>query len=185
MGAEAYHAAQPPERHSRWKVDVAKFGAMLGLLKLLQSIFKALHSEGTPGQVAMGIVLGAGIGLTPLLNVSFPGGMLGLALFTPVGFLLDPLFDRVGRHLLQSHRLRPLWTAWYNTPLLPYTNFNNSVTLGSVVTWMAAAVPLYFLARRGVAHYRATYGARVLESKFMKGLKASRAYTVYRWFEPQ
>jgi uncharacterized protein (TIGR03546 family) len=172
---------------------------MLGLLKLLQSLFKTLHSEGTPGQVALGVSLGAGIGLTPLLNphnlllfaaivllnVSFAGGLLGVALFTPVGFLLDPLFDRLGRHLLQAPRLQPLWTRWYNVPLLPYTGFNNSVTLGSVVVWLIAAVPLYLLARRGVATYRATYGPRVAESRFMRWLKASTIYNVYCWFDPR
>jgi uncharacterized protein (TIGR03546 family) len=172
---------------------------MLTLLKLLQSLFQTLHSRGTPGQVAAGIVLGAGIGLTPLLsahnlvlfaaivllNVSFGGGMLGLALFTPLGFLLDPVCDRIGLALLGAPGLRPLWTDWYNIPLVPYTNFNNSVTLGSFVLWLAATVPLYFLARWAIARYRATYGARVLNSKFMKGLKASKIYNIYSWFVPQ
>jgi len=172
---------------------------MLTLLKLLQSLFKTLHSEGTPGQVAAGIVLGAGIGLTPLLsahnlvlfaaivlcNVSFGGGMLGLALFTPLAFALDPLFDRVGLALLSAPGLRGLWTDWYNIPLVPYTNFNNSVTLGSFVVWLAATVPIFFLARWGIARYRATYGQRVMNSKFMKGLKASKAYNVYTWFRPE
>jgi uncharacterized protein (TIGR03546 family) len=172
---------------------------MLTLLKLLQSLFNILHSEGTPGQVAAGIMLGAGIGLTPLLsahnlilfaaivllNVSFGGGMLGLALFTPVGFVLDPLFDRIGLALLTAPALRTLWTGWYNLPLVPYTNFNNSVTLGSFVLWVAASVPIYLLARWGVARYRATYGQRVLNSRFMKGLKASKLYNVYSWFHPQ
>jgi uncharacterized protein (TIGR03546 family) len=172
---------------------------MLTLIKLLQSLFQTLHSEGSPRQVAAGIMLGAGIGLTPLmsahnlvlfaaivlLNVSFGGGMLGLALFTPLGFLLDPLFDKVGLALLDAPGLRGLWTAWYNVPLLPYTNFNNSVTLGSIVVWMVAAVPIYLLAKRGIAHYRATYGERVLNSRFMKGLKASKVYNVYSWFVPQ
>jgi uncharacterized protein (TIGR03546 family) len=172
---------------------------MLSLLKLLQSLFRTLHSEGTPGQVAAGIMLGAGIGLTPLmsahnlvlfaaivlLNVSFGGGMLGLAVFTPVGFLLDPLFDRVGLQLLQAAGLRGLWTGWYNIPLLPYTGFNNSVVLGSIVVWMIAAVPIFFAARWAVARYRATYGARVLNSRFMKGLKASKVYNVYSWFQPE
>ncbi len=172
---------------------------MLTVIKLLQSLFKALHSEGSPRQVAAGIMLGAGIGLTPLLsahnlvlfaaivllNVSFGGGMLGMALFTPVGFLLDPLFDRIGLALLETPGLRGLWTAWYNIPLLPYTNFNNSVTLGSFVFWVVAAVPIYLLATRGIAQYRVRYGERVLNSKFMKGLKASKAYNVYSWFVPQ
>jgi uncharacterized protein (TIGR03546 family) len=172
---------------------------MLTILKLLQSLFKTLHSEGTPGQVAAGIMLGAGIGLTPLLsahnlvlfaaivllNVSFGGGMLGLALFTPLGFVLDPLFDRVGLALLSAPALRGLWTDWYNIPLVPFTNFNNSVTLGSFVVWLATMVPIFFLARWGIARYRATYGQRVMNSKFMKGLKASKAYNIYTWFRPE
>jgi uncharacterized protein (TIGR03546 family) len=172
---------------------------MLTLLKLLQSLFKTLHSEGTPGQVAAGMMLGAGIGLTPLmnlhnlvlfaaivlLNVSFGGGMLGLALFTPLGFALDPLFNRVGLALLTAPELRGLWTDWYNIPLVPYTNFNNSVTLGSFVAWLVLTAPIYLLAKVGIARYRATWGQRVMNSKFMKGLKASRAYNVYTWFHPE
>ncbi len=150
---------------------------MLTLLKLLQSIFQTLHSEGTPRQVAAGIALGACLGLTPLLNahnlgifsaiallnVSFGGGMLGWALFTPLGFLLDPLFDRIGHGLLDAESLRPLWTAWFNTPLVPFSNFNNTVVLGSLVAWIGLAVPIYFGARVGVAHYRATWGEKVLQ----------------------
>jgi uncharacterized protein (TIGR03546 family) len=172
---------------------------MLTLLKLLQSLFKTLHSEGTPGQVAAGMMLGAGIGLTPLLsahnlvlfaaivllNVSFGGGMLGLALFTPLGFLLDPVFDRIGLALLKAPALQQLWTDWYNIPLVPYTNFNNSVTLGSFVFWLLAAVPLYFLGKFAIGRYRATYGQRVMNSKFMKGLKASKVYNIYSWFRPE
>lgn len=172
---------------------------MLTLIKLLQSLFRTLHSDGTPGQVAAGIMLGAGIGLSPLLsahnlllfaaivllNVSFGGGMLGIALFTPLGFLLDPLFDRLGRTLLEAPALAGVWTAWYNTPLVPWTSFNNSVTLGSVVAWLVLAVPIYVGARAGVGHYRVRYGERVLQSRFMKGLKASKLYNVYSWFVPQ
>lgn len=172
---------------------------MLTLLKLLQSLFKTLHSEGTPGQVAAGIMLGAGIGLTPLmsahnlvlfaaivlLNLSFGGGMLGIALFTPLGFILDPLFDRVGLALLRAPSLQGLWTDWYNIPLVPFTNFNNSVTLGSFVVWVVGAAPIYAGAKLALARYRATYGQRVMNSRFMKGLKASKAYNIYSWFRPE
>jgi hypothetical protein len=76
---------------------------MLTLLKLLQSLVNALQSGGTPAEVAAGIALGSTLGLTPLtnvhnlgivaliviLNVSFGGGMLGRALFVPVGIAPD------------------------------------------------------------------------------------------------
>ncbi|HEY9515169.1 MAG TPA: TIGR03546 family protein [Gemmatimonadaceae bacterium] len=173
---------------------------MFGILKLLQSIVKALHSEGTPGQVAAGIALGAALGLTPimnlhnlvilaaiaLLNVSFGGGMLGWALFVPVGFILDPVFDRIGRTLLlDTPALTPLWTWLFNAPGWPYTNFNNTVVLGSVAGWLVLALPIYFAARFGVVRYRATLGERVRHSRIYQVVVASRAYNVYRWFRPQ
>ena len=172
---------------------------MLTILKLIQSMFKALHSEGTPRQVAAGIALGACIGLTPLLNlhnllifslmtllnVSFGGGMLGIALFTPLGFLLDPIFHRIGLGLLNSQGLRALWTGMYNTPLVPFTNFNNSVVLGSVVAWLLLVIPIYLLARLGIDRYRETVGARVRQSRLYQAVTASKLYNLYRLFDPE
>ena len=170
------------------------------LLKLLQQLFKTLNSEGTPGQVAAGMALGAVLGLTPLLNlhnllivglavilnVSMPGFMLGWALFVPFGFILDPLFDRMGQAMLLSvPPLTPVWTAWYNTPGIPYTNFNNTIVLGALVSWIVLAVPIYFLARWAVTRYRSTWGARVEQSRFYRAVTASKAYNVYRWFRPE
>jgi uncharacterized protein (TIGR03546 family) len=171
---------------------------MFTLLKLIQSLFGALHSEGTPGQLAAGIVLGSFLGLTPLinihnavifallmiLNVSFAGGMLGWALFVPIGFLLDPLFDWIGHGLLLAPSLRPTWTSLYNTPIMPLTNFNNTVVLGSVVFALVFAIPLFFALRWAVARYRETVGARVRASKFYRALTASKVYNVYKMFQP-
>jgi len=168
------------------------------LIKLIQSLFGALHSEGTPGQLAAGIVLGAFLGLTPLfnlhnavvfallvlLNVSFAGGLLGWALFVPVGFLLDPLFDWIGHSLLLAPSLRGLWTSMYNMPIVPLTNFNNTVVLGSLVFALLAAVPLFLLLRWAVARYRVTVGESVRQSKFYKALTASKVYNVYKLFRP-
>jgi uncharacterized protein (TIGR03546 family) len=172
---------------------------MLTLLKLLRSLVKTLHSDGSPAQIAFGVALGAALGLTPIanvhnalvilllamLNVSFAAGMLAWAAFVPVGFMLDPVFDRVGRILLvDMPALRPMWTAWDNVPGLALTNFNNTVVLGSLVVWIALFIPLFFAARLGVVRYRATIGERVKNSRYYKLLEASQLYNVYRWFRP-
>jgi uncharacterized protein (TIGR03546 family) len=171
---------------------------MFALLKLIQSLFGALHSEGTPGQLAAGIALGSILGLTPLLNlhnaivfaaivllnVSFAGGMLGWALFVPIGFLLDPLFDWIGHQLLFAPSLTALWTSLYNMPIVPLTNFNNTVVLGSLVFSILFFVPLFFVTRWAVIRYRATVGERVRQSRFYRGLMASKVYNVYRMFRP-
>ena len=171
---------------------------MFSLLKLIQSLIKALHSEGTPGQLAAGIALGSILGLTPLvnlhnaivfallvlLNVSFAGGMLGWALFVPIGFLLDPLFDWIGHELLFAESLRGLWTSLYNMPVVPLTNFNNTVVLGSLVFAILAFLPLFFGARWAVTRYRATVGERVRQSRWYRAVTASKLYNVYRMFRP-
>ena len=173
---------------------------MLATLKLLQSFLKTLHSDGSPAQLAAVVALGAALGLTPIvnihnliiaalliiLNVSFGAGLVAFACFTPIGFLLDPVFDRLGRLLLlETPALTPVWTALDNMPGFPYTNFNNTVVLGSIVTWLILAVPIYLGARAGVVKYRATLGERVRTSRFYKAVTASKAYNVYRWFRPE
>jgi len=172
---------------------------MLTLLKLVRSLVNTLHSDGSPAQIAAGVALGAALGLTPIanahnalvllllavLNVSFAAGLLAWGVFVPVGFLLDPLFDRIGHWLLvDTQSLRPLWTAWDNIPGLALTNFNNTIVLGSVVAWLLLFAPIFFLARFGVLRYRATIGARVRQSRFYKALQASQIYNVYTWFRP-
>lgn len=172
---------------------------MLTLLKLLRSLVKTLHSDGSPAQIACGVALGAALGLTPIanahnvlvilllavLNVSFAAGMLAWAVFVPVGFMFDPIFDRVGRWLLVDvTSLRGMWTTWDNVPGLALTNFNNTVVLGSVVVWLALFVPIFFAARYGVVRYRATIGEKVRNSRYYKMIEASQVYNVYRWFNP-
>jgi uncharacterized protein (TIGR03546 family) len=163
-------------------------------LKLLQQLVKALNSEGTPGQVAAGIALGAVLGLTPLmnlhnlvlfglaliLNVSMPGVFLGWMVFVPVGFALDPLFNALGAWLLGAAALQPLWTRLYNVPAMPFTNFNNTVVLGSFVVWVLAFVPLFFLARWGVDRYRARVLERLKRLRVFQMVTASGWYTTYR-----
>jgi len=127
-------------------------------------------------QLAAGFALGTVLGLTPIFSfhnlfllvapivfrLSFRAFLLGWLTAITVGFLLDPLFDAVGATLLSSAVLRPLWIWAANTPVIPLTSFNNTVTLGSFVFWAAALVPLYLLSRKGVASPR--YGLDRLRS---------------------
>jgi len=170
------------------------------ILKLLQSLVKALHSEGTPGQVAAGLACGTILGLTPLfslhnlvvamlillLNVSVPGAMLGWALAIPFGFALDPVFDALGRELLLGiPALTPLWTALANLPVVPLSNFNNTVVLGSLVSALVLFAPIFFGARWAVRRYRETIGERVRQSALYRAVTASRLYGIYRLFRPE
>lgn len=169
------------------------------VLKLLQSLVKALNSEGTPGQVAAGIAIGSVFGLTPLmslhnlvlaglvliLDVSLAGVMLGWAVFVPVGFLLDPVFNAIGGRLLEhTPALVPLWTAWFNTPVLALSHFNNTIVLGSFVAWLVLLLPLYFAARWAVVRYRASVYERLKKTRLFQLVQASKLYNAYRLLRP-
>jgi len=173
---------------------------MLAILKLIQSLVRELHSDGTPAQIAFGAALGAGLGLTPIANVhnvaivalllvldvSFGAGILAWGVFVPLGFALDPLFDRIGHALLvETRALAPLWTAWFNAPLVPYTNFNNTVVLGSVVAWLALFAPIFAVSHAAVVQYRRRYADHVRRSRLYQAVTASKLYNVYTWFRPE
>ncbi len=172
---------------------------MYWIVKFVQSLVKALNSEGTPGQIAAGIAFGSCLGLSPLISlhnllivgvilffrVSVPGATLGWLIFTPVGFLLDPLFDTVGTALLaDTSALRPLWVTLYNAPFVALGNPTNTIVVGSLVSWIVAVVPIYFLARSGVGTYRRTIYARYKDARLFKAIRASKIYGVYRLFRP-
>ena len=172
---------------------------MLFLLKFVQKLVSALNSEGTPGQVALGIALGSAFGLTPLLNlhnvavlaavalfnISFPGAMLGWVLFAPVGYLLDPVFDQVGTSLLTSvPDLVPTWTTLYNIPVVPLSKYNNTVVLGSLIGWLVLVTPIFFFARWSVRKYRERLYERFRQTKVAKAVRASKVFNVYKVFRP-
>jgi len=171
----------------------------LPILALIRKLLKTLNSDGTPGQVAAGIAIGAVMGLTPINNlhnlilfglalitrVSLSGVFLGWMLFVPVGFLLDPLFHGIGEKLLfGTPALTSLWEKWYNTPVLALTNFNNTVVLGSFLGWLVLSLPVFFLSRLGVERYREHLYDRVANTKFIKAIKASKLFKAWRYLKP-
>lgn len=168
------------------------------ILKFLQTLIKALNSEGGPGQIALGIAIGMAFGLTPLMSlhnivvlavamlttVSFPGVMLGWAIAVPLGFMLDPVFHRIGMSLLTNDALAPFFVWVVNTPVVSLSRLNNSIVLGSLVTWLLSIAPLFFLFRFLVVRYRADIYARLEKWRFFQAIKASKVWGFYETFRP-
>lgn len=168
------------------------------LIKFLQTMFKALNSDGTPGQVAMGMAIGLCFGLTPLMSlhnlvvlaiamlttVSFPGVFLGWAIATPLGFLLDPVFDRIGMALLMNDALAPFFTWVVNTPVIALSRLNNTIVLGSLVSWIVLILPSFFVFRVLVAKYRANVLAYVQKLKVVQVIQGSKLWNLYQTLWP-
>jgi uncharacterized protein (TIGR03546 family) len=84
-----------------------------------------------------------------------------------------------------SEGLRPVFTTWYNTPGMAWTDFNNTVTLGSLVGWAVLFLPVTAAAWWFTVQYRQTLGKRLEQTAVMRSIKASQVYNIYRWFSPE
>jgi uncharacterized protein (TIGR03546 family) len=167
------------------------------LLKQLFGLIRLLNSETGENQIAAGIALGFILGMSPgfslqtmlvflllfIFRVQIGAAFLACFFFKFVAWAADPLFDSVGRSLLEAPGLFSFWTSLYNMPIVPLTRFNNSVTLGSGITAIVLSPLVFVVGRSLVRKYRETVVARLKETKVWKMLKATSLYNWYLTYE--
>ncbi len=163
------------------------------MLDMLAKLLKALNAEGSPTQISLGFAAGMIVGLTPLLNlhnlllvflvfllrINLSAFFLSFAVFSGIAYLVDPVMDSIGEALLRSSALNGLWVNLYNQDIWRLAHFNNTLTLGSLVSAVVLAIPLVFTSNFIVKNYRAHVLAWVRKTKFLQLLKASRFYRIY------
>jgi len=156
-------------------------------IALLRQFIQGLTSDTNPRQIGAGIALGFLIGLMPkatltaqllivllmATRVNIPMGIITIFAVSLVNPLLDKVTDPIGYALLTSEALRPLWTKLYNIPVVPWTGFNNTVVPGGLVLGAALLAPVYFAGKRFGVFYNERFRDRLMNSKIVKGLKAS------------
>jgi uncharacterized protein (TIGR03546 family) len=164
---------------------------------MIQDVFRlirVLHSDRDVRQISLGLALGMILGLTPLyslhnlvvlllvlfLRVNLSAVILSWLVFSALAYALDPLFHRLGLFLLTGvGGLQGLWTTLYNMPIVPYTRFNNTILMGSLIVSLAALYPVYWGSRIGIVRYRETFIERLSRWRVVHVLRAS---TLYRWY---
>ncbi len=155
-------------------------------LKWIINSFAALNANNRPGEIAAAMALGitlamipAGnltwfvlLGLTFFLKINFGVEMIVIALIKPLASFADPLFDAVGYKILTAGTLENLFTKLYNTPLIPYTDFNNTAVTGSIIVMAVLFVPLWIGCRKLIALYRTKLRDRFLSSNIVRKIAA-------------
>ncbi|HSF07861.1 MAG TPA: TIGR03546 family protein [Nitrospirales bacterium] len=163
------------------------------MIKLLAKLLRVLNSETDPGQISLGLCFAMIVGLTPLLSVhnlfvvllvfilrvNLSAFLLGLALFTGIAYLLDPLFHLLGLAVLTAPSLADLWTSLYQSVWWRLEHFNNSIVMGSLVFSLALFVPVLLLSNLLIRRYRQHVMVWVQKSRVMQIFKASKLYRTY------
>jgi len=163
-------------------------------LQFISKFLKVLRAGESPPAIAGGFTMGFIVGLSPfmtlqnvliliialLIKVNLASVFLGIFLFGFVAFLMDPFFHDFGYFILATlDALYPTWTAIFNLPLAPFSYFNNTVVMGSLVTGLLFSLPLYLLAKRSILGYRESLAPKIENSKFFKSLKGN---ILVRWY---
>jgi uncharacterized protein (TIGR03546 family) len=133
-------------------------------------------------------------GLTPLTSphnlvvvlavlffrVNISVAILSWMVFSLLALVLDPVFHWLGLFLLTGiGPLHGFWTVLYNAPLIPYTGFNNTIVMGSLIVSLLAFYPIYLGCRFGVKKYRQTFFEQLKRWKIVQMVKGS---SMYRWY---
>ena len=151
-------------------------------LRPARFLVKALVTDNSPSQMALGFSLGVMIGLVPKGNLIAIGLMLilgavrlnlGVGMLTAfavswLGGWLDPMTDRIGRELLTAPQLNAFWTEFYNMPVTPWTKFNNTVVLGSFALGAAMLIPMFLISRPLFAKYTPAWSEKLAKYKLMQ-----------------
>ena len=130
---------------------------MFVIFRPLRLIVRTVTDAATPRQLAMGFSFGMLIGLVPKGNltaialsmllcasrVNLGAAALAIFAFSWVGAITDSLTHDIGMYLLSHETLHSTWTSLYNTPMVQWTGFNNTVVLGSLVLGIVLAWPVY------------------------------------------
>lgn len=166
------------------------------IFKILAGFLQALNAKATPRALAGGVALGALIGLSPtggvqnivllLLIFLFPvnksASVVAALAFAAVAWPAGAFFDRFGFALLTAPSLKGLWTLLYNTPVLPWTRFNNTVVLGGLVTGLLLFIPIFLGTVWAVQRYRERVLAIASKWRLFQVIRASKFYALYEKF---
>jgi uncharacterized protein (TIGR03546 family) len=163
------------------------------LRKLLRSFIGGFFENASVNQLAASCALGFAAGIMPkanllakllglsmvILRVNLATAMLVAALFTLLGPIFHVIAHPIGLWLLTAPTLRGVWTALYNMPLVPWTAFNDTVVLGSLVLGLIFFMPVFVLARNFFRKHRRETALQFLRMPLVQRLRATR---FMRWY---
>jgi uncharacterized protein (TIGR03546 family) len=160
---------------------------MFLIIKLLRNIVKILQEDISPNQVAFGFAFGLFLGLTPgilmktfffvlimFLRVNVGSAFLAGALFAIIGFILDPIADKLGYFVLNLSFLRSLWSSLFNMPIIPFTKFNNTIVMGNIVLSLILFIPAVIGIKKFLPYYRKHWKDKVANFKIVKILTGGK-----------
>lgn len=130
---------------------------ILWILKLISSVRRAIAGRKYPHQLAWAVAFGLLLGVVPhgnllavgillvVLSLKINHAMAGLTAVaaTFLATKLDPYSHEVGNFILTHPEVNESATRAWTLPLVPWTDLNNTVVMGSFLIGLGALVPVF------------------------------------------
>ena len=164
------------------------------MLTMLAKLLKALNSESAPWQVALAFSMSLIVALTPMfslhnllvlllafvIRVNLSAFFLGVAAFSLLAMVIDPLSIQLGASLLTQPGLQDFWTELYQSDFWRMTAFNHTLVLGGLLLSLLAFIPVFVLSRLLIVMYRQRLLNWISRLKVVQVLKAGKFYNLYK-----
>lgn len=164
------------------------------MIEMIAKLLKALNSESNPTQISLAFAMGMIVGFTPLmsmhnlvilflaciLRINFSGFILAVAAFSGIAYMLDPLFMQMGKALLIQESLHPSWTSMYQSDFWRINQFNNTLTLGSLLASLVLFLPAVLLFRILIIKYRVHILSWIKKLKLVQMFQSNQLYKMYQ-----
>lgn len=128
-------------------------------IKLLKNVRTAVAGRKYPHQLAWAVAFGVLLGIIPhgnllalatlivVLSLKLNHAMAGLTAIgaTFLATRLDPFSDQVGNYVLSHPKSGPMLADAWQLPLVPWTDLNNTVVMGSFLIGVGALIPIFMV----------------------------------------
>jgi uncharacterized protein (TIGR03546 family) len=150
----------PPEVSSRKQACAwRRIDMILWIVKLMNTARRAIAGRKYPHQLAWAVAFGLLLGIVPhgnllalillvvVLSLKINHAMAGLTAVaaTFVATQLDPISHQIGDFVLTQPKIHEAAVTAWALPLVPWTDLNNTVVMGSFLIGVGALVPVFVI----------------------------------------
>lgn len=160
---------------------------------LIKNFIRGILKERDSTSIALAFSFGFMLGLIPKNNLTaqiifilafvfktnVPFFFLSTILFSYLSPLTDRVTDIIGYYILTSEIFEKIFVWMYNAPIVPWTDFNNTVVMGGVIMGVVLFYPIYIASKRLAERYLVDLMKKLAENRFIKLMRFS---WIFEWY---
>ena len=167
---------------------------MLSFLMLIKKLIKFLNSNETVENIAFSLTIALMMSLIPynwvfhpiafLILIAFNGNLFIFLFMTPILNWITPIIytelHRLGTFILTNQSMTSTFESISNIPILIYTNWNNTVSMGGYVSVLIGSYPIYIFYKVAIKKYREILLPKIKKSKLIHLLKIPSLISIFK-----